>query len=181
MSDGTAFGGYGVVGLEAPISRNLSVFGEGRWTKVDADLQGDFDGFGKIDLSGLRGCRRALLDSLIPFMPVKKKRPALRAPAVFVGGLGSLVSVRHGIGRQGVAEEQPAFAVGGAPEGEGEGVAELRGEVDLVSLSAHLLRQVLEVGLVVLAAARCSRDPGAHGAEDLLLDARRSAARGRRG
>lgn len=53
-SNGTAFGGYGVVGLKAPISRNLSVFGEGRWTKVDADLQGDFDeDFGKIDLSGL--------------------------------------------------------------------------------------------------------------------------------
>jgi len=53
QSDGTAFGGYGVFGLEAPVSRNLSIFGEGRYTKVDADLQGDFDGFGKIDLSGV--------------------------------------------------------------------------------------------------------------------------------
>lgn len=52
-SDGTAFGGYALAGLEVPISRNFSVFGEGRWTKVDADLQGDFDGFGKVDLSGL--------------------------------------------------------------------------------------------------------------------------------
>lgn len=51
-SDGTAFGGYGVVGLEAPVSRNLSIFAEGRWTKVDADLKDDFEGFGNIDLSG---------------------------------------------------------------------------------------------------------------------------------
>jgi opacity protein-like surface antigen len=51
-SDGTAFGGYALVGLEAPLSRNLSIFAEGRWTKVDADLKDDFEGFGKIDLSG---------------------------------------------------------------------------------------------------------------------------------
>ena len=51
-SDGTAFGGYGLVGLEAPISRSLSIFAEGRYTKVDADLKGDFEGFGKLDLSG---------------------------------------------------------------------------------------------------------------------------------
>jgi len=51
-SDGTAFGGYWLVGLEAPISRSLSLFAEGRWTKVDDDLSGDFEGFGKLDLSG---------------------------------------------------------------------------------------------------------------------------------
>jgi opacity protein-like surface antigen len=51
-SDGTAFGGYWLVGLEAPITRNISLFAEGRWTKVDDDLSGDFEGFGKLDLSG---------------------------------------------------------------------------------------------------------------------------------
>ncbi|MEA2600012.1 MAG: hypothetical protein QOF89_1004 [Acidobacteriota bacterium] len=51
-SDGTAFGYYFLGGIEAPISRRVSLFAEGRWTRVDDDLQGDFEGFGKLDLSG---------------------------------------------------------------------------------------------------------------------------------
>jgi opacity protein-like surface antigen len=51
-SDGVAFGYYGLVGLEAPITRRVSIFAEGRWTQVDDDLSGDFEGFGKLDLSG---------------------------------------------------------------------------------------------------------------------------------
>jgi len=51
-SDGTAFGGYLLAGLEAPITRNVSLFAEGRWTKVEDTLKDDFEGFGKLDLSG---------------------------------------------------------------------------------------------------------------------------------
>jgi opacity protein-like surface antigen len=51
-SDGVAFGHYFLAGLEAPITRRVSVFAEGRWTRVDDDLNGDFEGFGKLDLSG---------------------------------------------------------------------------------------------------------------------------------
>jgi opacity protein-like surface antigen len=51
-SDGTAFGTYFLVGLEAPISRSLSLFAEGRWTQAEDTLSGDFEGFGKLDLSG---------------------------------------------------------------------------------------------------------------------------------
>lgn len=51
-ADGTAFGYYWMAGLEAPVSRRLSIFAEARWTQVDDDLNGDFEGFGKIDLSG---------------------------------------------------------------------------------------------------------------------------------
>lgn len=51
-SDGVAFGYYGLAGLEAPITRRVSIFAEGRWTQVEDDLSGDFEGFGKIDLSG---------------------------------------------------------------------------------------------------------------------------------
>jgi opacity protein-like surface antigen len=51
-SDGTAFGGYLLVGLEAPITRNVSLFAEGRWTQVKDDLRDDFEGFGRLDLSG---------------------------------------------------------------------------------------------------------------------------------
>jgi opacity protein-like surface antigen len=51
-STGTAFGYYLVAGLEAPISRNFSVFAEGRWTQAEDDLSEDFEGFGKLDLSG---------------------------------------------------------------------------------------------------------------------------------
>ncbi|HEX4497829.1 MAG TPA: outer membrane beta-barrel protein [Thermoanaerobaculia bacterium] len=51
-SSGTAFGYYGLVGLDVPISRHVSIFAEGRWTRAKADLQDDFDGFGKLDLGG---------------------------------------------------------------------------------------------------------------------------------
>jgi opacity protein-like surface antigen len=51
-SDGTAFGGYLLFGLEAPVTRNVSLFAEGRWTSVKDDLRDDFEGFGKLDLSG---------------------------------------------------------------------------------------------------------------------------------
>ncbi|HEX3552294.1 MAG TPA: outer membrane beta-barrel protein [Thermoanaerobaculia bacterium] len=51
-SDGTAFGWYGLVGLEVPVSRRLNLFAEGRWTRVDDKLNKDFEGFGKLDLSG---------------------------------------------------------------------------------------------------------------------------------
>lgn len=50
--DGVAFGYYYLVGLEAPITRSLSIFGEGRWDQADDELSDDFEGFGDIDLSG---------------------------------------------------------------------------------------------------------------------------------
>lgn len=50
-ADGTAFGYYGLVGLEAPITPHFSIYAEGRWTQVDDDLNGDLEGFGTIDLS----------------------------------------------------------------------------------------------------------------------------------
>ena len=50
--EGVAFGYYYLVGLEAPITRRMSIFGEGRWTQVDDELSDDFEGFGDIDLSG---------------------------------------------------------------------------------------------------------------------------------
>lgn len=49
---GTALGYYGLAGLEVPFSRNFSFFVEGRWHRVDDDLGDDFEGFGKLDLSG---------------------------------------------------------------------------------------------------------------------------------
>jgi hypothetical protein len=51
-SEGIAFGYFGLVGIEAPITPRISIFAEGRYTKVDDDLSDDFEGFGKIDLSG---------------------------------------------------------------------------------------------------------------------------------
>jgi opacity protein-like surface antigen len=51
-SEGVGFGYYALAGLEAPITRNLSIFAEGRWTQADDDLSDDFEGFGKLDLSG---------------------------------------------------------------------------------------------------------------------------------
>lgn len=51
-SDGIAFGYYWLAGLEAPITPRLSIFAEGRWTRVDDDLSDDFEDFGKLDLGG---------------------------------------------------------------------------------------------------------------------------------
>lgn len=50
--EGVAFGYYYLVGLEAPITRRMSIFGEGRWSQADDELSDDFEGFGDIDLSG---------------------------------------------------------------------------------------------------------------------------------
>jgi opacity protein-like surface antigen len=51
-SEGVTFGYYWLAGLEAPITPRLSIFAEGRWTRVEDDLSDDFEGFGKIDLGG---------------------------------------------------------------------------------------------------------------------------------
>jgi opacity protein-like surface antigen len=51
-SSGTAFGYYGLVGLDVPITHRVSLFAEGRFTRVKADLKDDFEGFGQIDLGG---------------------------------------------------------------------------------------------------------------------------------
>lgn len=50
--DGVAFGHYWLVGFEAPITPKLSLYGEGRWTRAEDELSGDFEDFGDIDLSG---------------------------------------------------------------------------------------------------------------------------------
>jgi hypothetical protein len=52
QTDGVAFGHYWLVGLEAPITPNLSLFGEGRWTRAKDELGDDFENFGDLDLSG---------------------------------------------------------------------------------------------------------------------------------
>jgi opacity protein-like surface antigen len=51
-AEGVAFGWYWLAGLEAPISDRLSLFAEGRWTRVDDELADDLEGFGDLDLSG---------------------------------------------------------------------------------------------------------------------------------
>jgi opacity protein-like surface antigen len=51
-SDGTAFGFYGLLGLEVPVSRRVNLFVEGRFTHVNDNLNKDFEGAGRIDLSG---------------------------------------------------------------------------------------------------------------------------------
>lgn len=52
QDEGVAFGYYYLVGLEAPITRRMSIFGEGRWIQADDELSDDFESFGDIDLSG---------------------------------------------------------------------------------------------------------------------------------
>jgi opacity protein-like surface antigen len=45
-------GYYYQAGLEVPMARNWSVYGEARWQRADDDLGGDFEGLGELDLSG---------------------------------------------------------------------------------------------------------------------------------
>jgi opacity protein-like surface antigen len=51
-ADGNAFGGFFLLGLEIPLSENVGIFAEGRWHSVEDELDGDFEGFGDIDLGG---------------------------------------------------------------------------------------------------------------------------------
>jgi opacity protein-like surface antigen len=50
--DGTAFGYFFVAGLEIPMSRHVALLIDGRYTKSHDTLSGDFEGFGRLDLSG---------------------------------------------------------------------------------------------------------------------------------
>ena len=50
--EGTDFGWYWQAGLEVPLAPNLAVFLDGRWTRADAELEGEFAGLGELDLSG---------------------------------------------------------------------------------------------------------------------------------
>lgn len=52
QDEGVAFGYYYLVGLEAPITRRMSIYGEGRWDQADDELSDDFEDFGDLDLSG---------------------------------------------------------------------------------------------------------------------------------
>ena len=51
-SDGGTFGWSGILGLEIPFGLKWSLFLEGRWQGMQAELGGDFQGFGTLDLSG---------------------------------------------------------------------------------------------------------------------------------
>lgn len=44
QDEGVAFGYYYLIGLEAPITRRMSIFGEGRWDQADDELSDDFEG-----------------------------------------------------------------------------------------------------------------------------------------
>lgn len=52
VTDGNATGYFFLVGLDVPVSRNLALFAEGRWHRVEDELSDDFDGLGDIDLGG---------------------------------------------------------------------------------------------------------------------------------
>jgi outer membrane protein W len=51
-AEGTAFGSYVLAGIDIPIGNTWSIFAEGRWDAAEDDLSDDFEGLGKIDLSG---------------------------------------------------------------------------------------------------------------------------------
>lgn len=50
--DGATAGWYYMVGLEIPLGPGFSILGEARWHEAEDDLGGDFEDFGKLDLSG---------------------------------------------------------------------------------------------------------------------------------
>jgi opacity protein-like surface antigen len=50
-TDGTTLGYYFLAGLDIPVGNQFSLFAEGRWHRAEDDLDGDFDGFGDLDLS----------------------------------------------------------------------------------------------------------------------------------
>lgn len=53
FSDGdTTLGWFWLVGVEVPLGARWSAFAEGRWQRLDEELDGDFEGLGRLDLSG---------------------------------------------------------------------------------------------------------------------------------
>jgi opacity protein-like surface antigen len=50
--EGVTFGYYYLAGVEAPITRRVSIYGEAKWTQAEDELSDDFEDFGDIDLSG---------------------------------------------------------------------------------------------------------------------------------
>lgn len=52
VSEGDTFGYHYLVGLDIPLGSQFSIFAEARWQEADDDLDGDFEGFGTLDLSG---------------------------------------------------------------------------------------------------------------------------------
>lgn len=50
--EGDTLGYYFRIGLEIPIAQNWAVYAENRWQRVDDELGSDFEGLGKLDLSG---------------------------------------------------------------------------------------------------------------------------------
>ncbi|MEM7480833.1 MAG: outer membrane beta-barrel protein [Acidobacteriota bacterium] len=48
----TTLGWFFLLGVEFPVSHQMSIFGEARWQDLDEDLGGDFEGLGNLDLSG---------------------------------------------------------------------------------------------------------------------------------
>ena len=49
---GWTWEGFGLVGIDIPLAHRWSFFGEGRYRWSEAELGGDFSGFGTLDLSG---------------------------------------------------------------------------------------------------------------------------------
>ena len=60
---------------------------------------------------------------------------------------GSVRDVGEGAVLERRLEEEAPLAVAGTPEGQGEGIAQILGEVDLQRVP-HLAGQIVEVGLV---------------------------------
>jgi opacity protein-like surface antigen len=52
VDSGTAFAYFFVAGLEIPVTRHLALLIDGRYTKSHDTLGRDFEGFGRLDLSG---------------------------------------------------------------------------------------------------------------------------------
>ena len=52
VDSGDTFGWFWVAGIEVAIGSTASVFAEGRWTDMEDDLTGDFEGLGTLNLSG---------------------------------------------------------------------------------------------------------------------------------
>ncbi len=51
--EGVALGYFYSAGVEFRFSQRNAFFVEGRWQEVEDELEGDFEGFGELDLSGL--------------------------------------------------------------------------------------------------------------------------------
>ena len=135
-SNGTAFGYFGLVGLKAPITRNVSIFAEGRWTVWTTIFR---------TTSRASASSTSAAASSPPASPGACNPSSPRSPAVRRRAVSPAPSVNPEAGRSIPREDSPPPARRGDRGGSAAGRARCRGRVPVLRIAE---RDLLEADAV---------------------------------